>query len=100
MDLTELLGDMEEVTVSKEEFDKMYILDSTLERDESDVEQISIIKLRSAVDIGDGRDYMLEVFKKGNRVNANMTIIKVDGDEIDHGKELEKFLDDPSDVGC
>ena len=98
MDIKEMFGNMEIVKVTKKQFDEMPSLDPDLEMNEQDTEQVSVIRIKT--DVGMGDNYMLEVFKKGDRVNANLTVIEIIDDEVDHGKELEKFLDDPSDVGC
>lgn len=99
MNIREMFGEMELTKMTKKEFGELPVLDENLQRDTEDKEQISIIKLTSDLGLG-GDTFMLEVFRKGDKVNANMSVIEITDEEVDHEEELEKFLDDPSDVGC
>ena len=92
-----ILGKMETVQLTKKDVEGILTLDPDLELAENEGEVLVRAKTK-AVDFDD-KIFLLEIIKKGNSINAVMSKIEVIDGDVDHGKEPEKFLDDPSDLG-
>lgn len=89
----EIKSDMQLIKVTQAEYDKMYELNPELIRDENDPEQESLVKVKAKLDFDDYQEmYVLEIFKKGNKVNTDMKMLEIEEDK--------SASDDPSLVGC
>lgn len=90
--MEEFLANLRTTQMTKEEFDKLLILDLDLERDETDEKQRVILRATSGSIDSEYGAYLIEVVQSDNKITAEAKKVKFIDDHSTN--------DDPSLIGC